>query len=336
MACKLDECPGRLVWLSSYKNAAMYKIYKIQNNKVKLLLKPEKNCWIDIVSPTDLEIQELSRYVEISEEIIQSVNDLEEVPKVEEIDGWQFLLLQTPRGDEQVSHEFSVAPLGILFGGDYLVTISYGENEVLEYLRTKLKNIAKNSIVSTQRQPQMILKLMLFTSKIYLRYLKQINKKINIAQDKVEKSLKSKDIVNLMDLGKSLTYFSGYLQSNHLAYLKIARMSRFKSNDDDKELLEDVIDENLQAQETVKIYSQIVQSTISSYANLISNNLNENVKFLTSFTIILMMPTLVASVYGMNIVLPFQDHPWAFLIVTGLAVIFTVLLVVVFFRKKLF
>jgi magnesium transporter len=177
---------------------------------------------------------------------------------------------------------------------------------------------------------------MLFTSKLYLRYLKQINKKINVAQDKVEKSLKSKDIVNLMDLGKSLTYFSGYLQSNQLAYLKIGRMSRFKSNEDDRELLEDVIDENLQAQETVKIYSQIVQSTIGSYANLISNNLNENVKFLTSFTIILMMPTLIASIYGMNIVLPFQDHPLAFLIVTILAIIFTILLIAVFFRKKLF
>lgn len=314
----------------------MYKFYKIHNNKVKLLLKPEKGCWIDIISPDHEEIRELSRYVDIDEEIIQSVSDLEEVPKLEEVNGWQFLLLQTPSGDSETSHEFSVSPLGIMFGGDYLITISYGQNEVLAYLRSKLKNIARNSLVSTQRQPQMILKLMLFTSKLYLRYLKQINKKINVAQDKVEKSLKSKDIVNLMDLGKSLTYFSGYLQSNQLAYLKIGRMSRFKSNEDDRELLEDVIDENLQAQETVKIYSQIVQSTIGSYANLISNNLNENVKFLTSFTIILMMPTLIASIYGMNIVLPFQDHPLAFLIVTILAIIFTILLIAVFFRKKLF
>lgn len=312
------------------------KIYKVQQGVIKELKKPEKNCWIDLLSPTPEELNKIRSFIDITDEVLVSVEDMEEVPKLEVLDDYNFLVLQTPLMMDQEKVIYKTMPLGILYNGNCLVTVRFGKNDVMEYLHQKLANIANNKVVDTTLRPQFVLKLMLFVSKFYLRYLKQINGAINRTHEGFEHAPNNQDILSMMDYGKALSYFSGYLQINHNIYLKITKKAYFTSREDDKDLCEDLLDENLQALEAVKIHNKILHSTISTFSNLISNKLNENVKFLTTFSIILMMPTLVASIYGMNLDLPFQNHQAAFLIVIGLALFLTVILVLFFLRKKLF
>lgn len=315
----------------------MYKVYKTVRGKLTNPEKPSVGCWIDINSPTDEELQELSAYFEIPEEVITSVRDVDEVPKIEEEEEFQFILIQTPLNKANSSiGEYAVVPLGILYNNDYVITISDGKNDVLNYLRLKLKNFSNNKIVNTGKKQQFIMKLILFSSKIYLRYLKVINSSINTVQKDLERRAQNEKITQLMDIGKSLAYFNRSLRSNRFVTEKLAKRRLFKATEEDEELTEDVLDETIQGIETVKIYERIVVDTANTFATIISNEVNRTVKTLTSITIILMIPTLVASVYGMNIALPWQDSPHAFLIVLGMLTVSSILGILFFYRSKLF
>lgn len=315
----------------------MYKIYKTVRGKLTNPEKPEPGCWIDINSPTEEELEELSPYFEIPEEVLVSVKDVDEVPKVEEEDDFQFILIQTPLNKARSGEgEYAVVPLGILYNRNYIVTISDGKNDVLNYLRLKLKNFENNKIINTSRQGRLIMKIILFSSKIYLRYLKIINSSINNVQKELEYKAQNEKITQLMDIGKSLAYFNRSLRSNTYVVQRLGKRRLFQSTEDDEELIEDVLDETKQAIETVKIYDRIVIDTANTFATIISNDVNRTVKTLTSITIILMIPTLVASIYGMNIPLPWQDSPHAFWIVLGMLLLSSTLGVVFFYRSKLF
>ncbi|MEZ4086996.1 MAG: magnesium transporter CorA family protein [Candidatus Gracilibacteria bacterium] len=315
----------------------MYKIYKTVRGKLTNPQKPTPGCWIDINSPTEEDLQELSPYFEIPEEVLVSVRDVDEVPKVEEEEDFQFILIQTPLNKARSGiGEYAVVPLGILYNRDYVITISDGKNDIMNYLRLKLKNFSNNKIINTSKKQQFIMKLVLFSSKIYLRYLKVINAGINSAQKDLGDRAQNEKITQLLDIGKSLAYFNRSLRSNRFVIEKLSKRRIFKATEDDEELVEDAMDETVQAIETVKIYERIVIDTANTFATVISNEVNRTVKTLTSITIILMIPTLVASMYGMNIPLPYQDSPHAFLIVLAMLIISSVIGILFFYRSKLF
>lgn len=306
--------------------------------------KVTNDCWLDINSPTEDELFELKSIIDLSEDIILSIRDINEVPKVEKYDDFNFILIQTPlmreeknsADDEEFAVSFSIAPLGIIYSPTMVFTLSEGQNDIIDYLKLKLKNYHRNEIIHTNNTPEFILKLLLFTAKMYLRYLKIINQKIRSAQANLEKSPQNEEIITLMNLEKSLVYFSTSLHSNQIVFEKIAKRKSFTSNEDDEELVEDILDENKQAIETVKIYSKIVGNVSNTFAAIISNNLNKTVRLLTSLTIILTIPMVIASIYGMNVVLPFQNSPYAFIITILISAALVLLTVFVFFRKKLF
>jgi magnesium transporter len=314
----------------------MYKVYKTTRGKLFELERPAPDCWVDLSSPTEEELNELKSFFEIPEEVLVSVKDVDEVPKLEEVDNFNFIVIQTPFDLKEGNLGYLVKPLGILYNKDYVITITDGYNDITNYLRTKLKNFSNNKIINTSRKQQLILKLILFTSKIYLRYLKAINHNIHIAQEEMGKSFNNEDIINLMDVRKSLTYFNRALHSNNLVVEKLSKRKMFTSTEEDEELTQDVIDENKQALETSRIYENIVTNTANTFATIVSNNVNHTVKFLTIITILLMLPTLVASIYGMNIKLPYQDSPFAFDIVMGVSFFLVLLGIILFYRKKLF
>lgn len=315
----------------------MYKIYKTVRGKMTNPKKPTPGCWIDMSAPTEEDLKELSPYFEIPEEVLISVRDMDEVPKIEEEDNFQFILIQTPLNKTASSiGEYAVVPLGILYNRDYVITIADGKNDIMNYLRLKLKNYSKNKIINTSKKQQLIMKLILFSSKIYLRYLKVINASINSAQKDLEDTAQNEKITQLLDIGKSLAYFNRSLRSNRFVIEKLAKRRLFKSTEEDEELAEDALDETIQAIETVKIYERIVIDTANTFATIISNQVNRTVKTLTSITIILMIPTLVASIYGMNIALPYQDSPHAFFIVLGMLTVSSILGILFFYRSKLF
>lgn len=322
----------------------MYRIYKTFEDKVTVPKKITNDCWLDINSPSEDELFELKSVIDIPEDIILSIRDADEVPKVEKYDDFNFILIQTPVMKEEVTDDsdeepdvnFSVAPLGIIYTPNGVVTLSEGQNDIIEYLRVKLKNYSRNHIINTDNTPQFILKLLLFTAKTYLRHLKIINQKIRAAQSALEKSPQNDEIITLMNLEKSLVYFSTSLHSNHIVFEKIAKRKSFTSNEEDEELVEDILDESKQALETVKIYGKIVGNVSNTFAAIISNNLNKTVRLLTAITMILTIPMVVASVYGMNVELPFQHSPYAFIITLVISTTLALLTVFVFFRKKLF
>lgn len=316
----------------------MYRIYKTVRGRLTNPKNPSRDCWIDINSPTENDIEALAPYFQIPEEVLVSIRDVDEVPKLEVVDDFNFILIQTPLSKlESDEGEFNVTPLGILYNDDYVITISEGKNDVVAYLKTKLKNYHRNKIIDTSEKHRLILKLILFSSKIYLKYLKIIYQRIFTAQSEIEKAYQDQELINLIDISKSLAYFNRSLRSNHIVVAdKLGKRKMFKSTEEDQELFDDVIDETRQAIETVKIYDRIAVDTANNMATIISNRLNQTVKTLTSVTIILMLPTLVASIYGMNINLPFQNHDSAFLIVAGFTLFLSLIGIMLFYRKKLF
>lgn len=315
----------------------MYKIYKTVRGKLTNPDLPVKNCWVDISSPTSDDLEELKPFFEIPEEVLTSVRDPDEVPKLEEVDDFQFILIQTPINRADSEHgEYDISPLGILYNHNYVITISGGQNDVVNYMKQKLKNYDHNKIINTFKRQELIMKLLLFTSKIYLRALKAIYQRVMAAREEVGKKHQNQELLNLMEVGKSLAYFNRSLRSNLIVEEKLGKRKLFKQTEEDEELFDDVIDETKQGIETVKIYDRITNDTANNFATLMTNNLNERIKALTSITIILMLPTVIASIYGMNIPLPFQDTENAFSIVMGMIMLLSLFGIAFFYRKKLF
>jgi magnesium transporter len=195
-------------------------------------------------------------------------------------------------------------------------------------MESRIKNFA------TEKRERMVMQLFLKSSILYLRYLKNINNKADEIQLTLHKSTRNKELVQLLNFEKSLVYFSTSLKSNELMMLRLQRVNLPAMQSElEQELIEDVVTETRQAIEMANIYSNILGNMMGAHSSIISNNLNITIRFLTSVTIILSLPILVSSLYGMNVVLPFQDHPHAFWIVMLIAVILS-FVGVLFFRKK--
>lgn len=195
----------------------------------------------------------------------------------------------------------------------YLITVCSKDVEVIsDFVNGKAKNFF------TENRSCFLLQAFLRTALLYLKHLKEINKRTNAIEDELEKAMKNEELIKLLNLEKSLVFFTTSLKSNELMMERLQKTEIVKLDPDDKELLEDVFIENKQAIEMSNVYSNILSGMMDAFASVISNNLNVVLKLLTAVTIILMIPTLIASIYGMNVRLPFQNSPQAFLITIGI------------------
>ncbi len=181
----------------------------------------------------------------------------------------------------------------------------------------------------------MLLQILYRNSVLFLSYLKQIDKNSTRVEQELHKSLKNQELIQMLKLEKSLVYFATSLKSNEVVMEKLMRMSFIKKYPDDMELLEDVIIENKQAIEMCNIYRDILSGTMNAFASVISNNLNIVMKLLTSITIILSIPTLIASLWGMNVGVPFANNPFGFVIVIAISVLIALGSAVVMVRKNM-
>ena len=220
-------------------------------------------------------------------------------------------------------------PLGmIVVRDDFFVTISLKKNKVIDdFEKKKIKNF------QTYKKTRFIFQILYLNSSYYLDYLKKINKETEIAEYILKNSMKNKELLKLLSLEKGLVYFTTSLKSNELVMEKTMRGKIVKLYEEDEEILEDAIIENRQAIEMAQIYRDILNGTMDAYASIISNNLNGVMKFLTSITIILAVPTMISSFWGMNVELPFQHNAMGFAIMIFIAVI-TTLLVTWWLNKK--
>lgn len=297
------------------------KINSYKTEKVKQL---EKGCWINMVAPTDKEIKDICEKIKISEEFIRDSLDEEERPRieVEEDDNTTLFVIDVPVIEkENETFTYETRPLGIIFvRDDYIITVSTRKYIITEkFAKLKIKGFA------TYMKSRFLFQIMLENASEYLTLLKKINKETEIAESTLKTSMKNRELLKMLSLEKSLVYFTTSIKANEVVMEKTLRGKFIKLYEDDEDILEDAIIENKQAMEMGKIYSDILNGTMDAYASIISNNLNGVMKFLTSITIVLAVPTMVSSFWGMNVNLPFQNHANGFVIMLLISIILTIL-----------
>jgi len=308
----------------------MISFYK-NNNGLFQIPNLENNCWINTVCPTDSETQFLLEELQIPQAFYNDIEDIDERPRIETENGWFLIILRIPFKSNDAKLPFNTAPLGLIFKDDIFVSLCFHQTDILSdfVLYTQRKKIAVHNHFD------LVLKLLLSSSIWFLKYLKQINQRIKLAEDNLEQSIKNEELQALLQIEKCMVFFITSLKGNDVLFRRIKNL-KAHSDSFDPELLEDVEIELRQAEETTNIYSNILTGMMDAYASVISNNLNVIMKKLTSISIILMIPTLVASLYGMNVPNNLQDSPNGFLIVICISLIISFFGVFLFKKKNMF
>ena len=312
----------------------LLKIYNtdIETDKTEEIKEFKKGSWINLVNPSENEIKKVCENINIQEGFIRDALDYEEKARIdqEEDDNTILFVVDVPIVEKSDDNDiYTTMPLGmIVVRDDFFVTVSLKKNKIIDdFEKKKIKNF------QTYKKTRFIFQILYLNSSYYLDYLKKINKETEIAEYILKNSMKNKELLKLLSLEKGLVYFTTSLKSNELVMEKTMRGKIVKLYEEDEEILEDAIIENKQAIEMAQIYRDILNGTMDAYASIISNNLNGVMKFLTSITIILAVPTMISSFWGMNVELPFQHNSIGFVIMIFIAVIST-LLVTWWLNKK--
>ena len=308
----------------------MITFYKNEKGLVRTE-KQEKNCWISTVCPTNDDKKFLLSELQIPEAFYNDIEDIDERPRIEIENGWYFIVLRIPFKSDDAKLPFNTAPIGLIFKDDIFVSLTFHKTDILSdfVLHTQRKNIA------VANHFDLVLKLLLSSSVWFLKYLKQINQRIKLAEDNLEKSIKNEELQALLQIEKCLVFFVTSIKGNNILFRRLKNLKEHR-DDFNEDLLEDVEIELSQAEETTNIYSNILTGMMDAYASVISNNLNIIMKRLTSISIILMIPTLVASLYGMNVPNNLQQNRYGFIIVIIISLLISVSGVFLFKKKNLF
>ena len=304
----------------------MLKIYNtnIETNLIEEIKEFKRGSWINLVNPSENEIKKVCESVNIQEDFIRDALDFEEKARIdiEEDDNTILFVVDVPIVEKNYENDvYTTMPLGmIVVRDDFFITVSLRKNKVIEdFEKRKIKDF------QTYKKSKLILQILYLNSSYFLNYLKLINKETEIAEYILKNSMKNKELLKLLSLEKSLVYFTTSLKSNELVMEKTMRGKIIKLYEDDEDILEDAITENRQAIEMANIYRDILNGTMDAYASIISNNLNGVMKFLTSITIVLAIPTMISSFWGMNVNLPFQNNKFGFPIMLVISIILTLL-----------
>jgi magnesium transporter len=291
----------------------------------------EENGWINVVCPTKEETKFLLKELQIPEDFYNDIEDIDERPRIEIENGWTLIILRIPFRSNDAKLPFNTAPLGLMFKDDTFVSLCFHQTDILpDFVSyTKRKKITVNDHFD------LVLKLLLSSSVWFLKHLKQINQRIKLAEDNLEQSIKNEELQALLQIEKCLVFFITSLKGNDVLFRRIKNLKNYKDSFD-PDLLEDVEIELRQAEETTNIYSNILTGMMDAYASVISNNLNVIMKRLTSISIILMIPTVIASLYGMNVPNNLQDNHFGFWIVLLISLVVSTFGVFLFKKKNMF
>ncbi|MBP7205351.1 MAG: magnesium transporter CorA family protein [Candidatus Cloacimonetes bacterium] len=310
----------------------MIQYFQVKEQRFEPALARSEAFWIHLESPTADEIKALLDEFGLPEDFITDLQDADENSRMEYEENAVLVIMRVPLyyQHQAASLSFTTAPLGMIAVQDKLITVSFFDNEVLNvWLDGKHKPFRIT-------QQSFMLQIALRASLYFLRFLKEINRRTNKIESELSQSLRNQELFRLLRLEKSLVYFSTSLRSNEIILERLQRSRWLNQDPEAEDLVEDVIIDNMQAIEMANIHSSILSGMMDAFASIISNNLNVVMKFLASMTIILAVPTLISSIYGMNVALPVQKSPAAFAIVMGIAVLVSLLLVFIFIRKKYF
>jgi magnesium transporter len=294
--------------------------------------------WMKLTKPSAAEIRDVSEASGAPIDFLQAALDMEEPSRIEVEEDHILIITNVPKLDAGVSLGYDTIPLGIVISPDYIVTVCLEENEVLDDF-DRLHHL----FFDTRKRTRFLLQILYKCAVVFLKDLRIMNKRTDEIEQDLRRSMKNKELFLLLDLQKTLTYFTVALRSNRNVVERLMRLfsnpsvhDKVKLREDDEELLEDVRIEFDQAIEMVQMHGEVLASMMDAFASVISNNLNIVMKFLTSVTIVMAIPTIVASFFGMNVPVPWAGKTLGFLYAMLVALLLTISVTVLFWKKKMF
>ncbi len=317
----------------------MLKIYKSMESGplVELTLKTlEKGAWINIIDPTPYELKVVSNLTEVDPDFLRSALDDEERSHTDVEDDSVMVLTNVPVCRDRDSYD--ALPLAIIVTEEYIITVCLEETPVMMEFNERTAKLFR-----TYKKTRFLFQILYKSATYFLRYLRQISKISDEIEDQLRHDMKNSEILRLLTLQKGLTYFNAAIRSNGAVLDKLTRMRNnqnlqpiLKTYEEDEDLLEDVIIENKQAREMVEMYSKILARLADTFSSIISNNQNLVMKFLAAMTIIVAIPTVVSSFFGMNVPVPFAENPLGFAYIMIIAVVISITSAYVLWRRDMF
>ena len=288
-------------------------IHKTINGKMTKLDSIQDGCWVNLTYPSEDELTTAAATLGVEPTFLRAALDEEETSRIDKEDGSTLIIVDTPSMEQdETGVVYSTLPMGIIVTDKHIITVCLKETSVVRDLQN---GVVRD--VRTEQRTRFILNILLLVAKRYLNYLKQIDKTYNHMERQLYKSQRNKELIQLLDLEKSLVYFNTSLKANEVTLEKILRGRIVTLYEEDHDLLEDVLIEVRQAIEMAQIYSDIISGMMDAFASVISNNLNVIMKLLASVTILMTVPNIVFSFYGMNVgVLPFAGSFWPPLLIS--------------------
>ncbi len=312
----------------------MITIYKSSiNGQMDIEKDITDGCWISLINPTPEELTRVAEECKVDIDDLKAPLDEEERSRLMLEDGYTLILVDIPTLEKKNDkNRYVTIPLGIILTEREIITVCLEENAVISYFtRGNIRTFY------TFKKTRVILQILYRNATLYLQYLRNIDRKSEEIEEKLHISQKNQELIELLELEKSLVYFTTSLRSNEVVLEKMLRTERIKKYPEDADLLEDVIIENKQAIEMANIYSGILSGMMDAFASVISNNLNIVMKLLATITIVLSIPTMIASFFGMNFVnIPFGENPNGFLIITLATLAVTGIVALICAKKKMF
>lgn len=313
----------------------MQKIFRTLDDGIHEVNEAQEGCWVALTDPTATELLEVSEQFGIQVDHLRAPLDEEERSRIEIEDNYTLILVDIPVIEERNEKDWYVTiPLAILVTDEMIFTVCLEETQILKaFMDGRVRNFY------TYKKTRFILQILYKNATMFLHYLRIIDKKSEVVERNLHKSQKNQELIELLELEKSLVYFTTSLRSNEVVLEKLLKSERIKRYPEDEELLEDVIIENKQAIEMANIYSGILSGTMDAFASVISNNLNIVMKFLATVTIVLSIPTMIFSAYGMNVSsagMPFANSPYGFACVIVISLVMSLVVAFLFSKKNLF
>ncbi len=310
----------------------MKKIYLTVDDHLTEISPLEKGCWVHMQKPTREEIDGRNARFALDPTYLQAALDEEESARLERDGDQMLLIVDIPYVEaEGNGYSYSTIPMGIVMCDDVIITVSTRETPIItDFTEERIRGFW------TFKRTRFILQVLYRNASRFLAYLKQIDKASMMVQERLQKSMRNQELLQMMKLEKSLVFFSTSLKGNEVVLEKLLRTDLLRKYPDDADLLDDVIVENKQAIEMCLIYRDIVSGTMDAFASIISNNLNIVMKVLTSLTVIMAIPTLYASFWGMNTKVPWEGTISGFWIVIGLSLLASVIAYILLKKKQMF
>lgn len=310
----------------------MIRIFRTIDNTIQQVNESSEGCWIALTAPTAAELLETAVNYEIDLDHLRAPLDEEERSRIEVEDDYTMIIVDIPITEERKEKEYYVTiPCGIILTQDNILTICLEDTPILEgFMDGRVRNFW------TYRKTRFFLQILNRNAAMYLQYLRMIDKKSDEVEKKLHISTKNQELIDLLELEKSLVYFTTSLRSNEVVLERMLKAEVIRKYPEDEDLLDDVIIENKQAIEMADIYSNILSGTMDAYASVISNNLNIVMKVLAVITIIMSIPTMIASFWGMNVPVPLANDPHGFATVLVFSAVLTLAGYWILEKKKLF